>query len=134
MMTLEDAKEVLEKNLYNIDSIEVSTDEAGFNNEESLEIYLFGIDTLQMSEDSYKEFETLCDGFEREIKRSFDTLNAYATYDVSGYDYWTNGEKESNYCIVIVSLTDETQVEDIVRFSEKIDELYDSIVDLYDID
>ena len=134
MVTLEEAKDIIERNTFNLDNLEVSINEAGFENEECIEINIFNIDTMQMSEDSYKAFETLCDSFEREVERNIEGLTAYATYDVSGYDYWTNQEQESNYCFVIVCLTDDTTVEDLIKFTELLDNLYDDLINLYDIE
>ena len=54
MVTLDEVKDTIERNTYNTDLIEVSIDESGYENEECVEIYLYSIDTLQMSEDSYQ--------------------------------------------------------------------------------
>ena len=89
------------------------------------------IDTLQMSEKNYNEYQALCDGFEDKVEGK-----AYCWYDGGSYSYWTENQNESNYAMVTIPLKNlvDKSDEEIDSIMSKVDNLLDDIIDLYDIE
>lgn len=101
------------------------------DNDGNLEVDIFlPIDTLQMSERNYNEYQILCGDFEDKVDGK-----ASCMYDVGSYSYWTENQEESNYAIVAIplkNLVDATD-EEIDSIMTEVDNLLDDIIDLYDV-
>jgi len=85
------------------------------------------IDTLYMTEDNYHDYESYCDNFD-----SVTDGLAGCAYDISGYDYWTINQNESNYAIVEVPLGSLVGKSDdeLDKFLYQVDELCEKLLDL----
>ena len=76
--------------------------------EDSGEGKLFGVsvdyvDTRKFNEFQYEDFTDLLD----EIDVIKPTFQIYCPYDKSGYDYWTENMRESNYTYIDIWISDD---------------------------
>ena len=94
------------------------------------------IDTLMMSEDNYNRYEQACADFGEKFSRRFsqpeDLVSCH--YDASGYNYWTEDMKESNYAMISFNLDDITNEEQLDYIGEATYNLWEELTDLYDVE
>lgn len=69
-----------------------------FNNSYSVD----HVNTLALNKRGYGRFEKLM-----ENKLDTPDYSFHCSYDVSGYDYWKNTMKESNYIVIVVKVNNE---------------------------
>lgn len=85
------------------------------------------IDTLRLTKTGYKKFERLCE-------TSYCTENLYVclSCDVSGYNYWSECQNESNYMRISVYYKDD----EFNLTTEDVNDLYGILIDIacaYDV-
>lgn len=87
------------------------------------------IDTLQLTEQGYNEFVKLASNHHKT-----DNLDVFTAHDVSGYNYWTELQEETNYLHLTVALRDnctnftQADLDSIWDIMNDISREYDSIV------
>ena len=90
--------------------------EAGYDIEENNVRYLLqgAINTLGLTKKGYNKFEDICEN--TEIK----TNNYHLTvgYDVSGYNYWTVEQEETNYVDFNIEILNPLTDEDLKNIKE----------------
>ena len=87
------------------------------------------IDTLQLTEQGYNEFVELASNYFKT-----DNLDVFTAHDVSGYNYWTELQEETNYLHLTVALRDnctnftQADLDSVWDIMNDISREYDSIV------
>lgn len=87
------------------------------------------VDTLQLTEQGYNEFVKIASNHHKT-----DNLDVFTSHDVSGYNYWTELQEETNYLHLTVALRDnctnftQADLDSIWDIMNDISREYDSIV------
>lgn len=87
------------------------------------------VDTLRLTEQGYNEFVKLASNHHKT-----DNLDVFTAHDVSGYNYWTELQEETNYLHLTVALRDnctnftQADLDSIWDIMNNISREYDSIV------
>ena len=94
-----------------------------------MSFYLTDVDTLEYSEQRYRLWETIISMFQAYLKDT-DKYEFSITYDVSGYDYWTVRQEESNYLDLGLYVYDELSEEEIGFITDVFDKLTFTLEDI----